>query len=370
MLVSLTSLLMIALIFLFIGREALPVALGQVNSALVQDVLPAGQALRLPPGELRAYLGLTPAEFRSLDSRALQDLAELKVETRNRIPERFLHDPDARVNTARWRYLLLPHQWTGYSRPAFVWQPISLIRKYNLVPLFVGSLKVALVAVIIAVPLAVAAAVFVSEFASPLLREWLKPSVELLAGIPSVVIGFIALVVLASLVEAPIRGVAEMLGVPASRLNACVAGVALAVAVIPVVFTLAEEALAAVPRDYPAAALALGATRWQSAWQVVVPAALPGLIASVVLGFGRAMSDTMIVLMASGNAALMSRNIFQPARTMTATIAAEMDEAVFGGQHYRMLFLIGTLLFGVTLLTNLLAGAVIRRYRFRLEGRP
>lgn len=363
--VSLTAVFMIGLIFLFVGREALPVMWGNVSSALVQDVLPVEQALRLPPNELKAYLGLTTAELQRLDTTALRELAILKVESQDAIPASFRADPDARLNTTSWKYLLLSHQWTGYSRPEFVWQPISLIRKYNLVPLFIGTLKVSAVAMAVAVPLALGAAIFVSRIASRRARNWLKPSIELLAGFPSVVIGFVALVVLASLLERPVAHVAAVLDLPASRLNACVAGVALAMAVTPVVFTIADDALAAVPEGYYQSALALGATPWQAAWHVVVPAARPGLVAATILGFGRAISDTMIVLMASGNAALMSWNILQPARTLTATIAAEMDEAVFGGHHYRMLFLIGTLLLGIVFILNLLAQAVARRFQLR-----
>lgn len=368
-LVSLSALLTIALLFLFVGREALPIALGRVNSALVQEVLPVEEALRLPPDQLQDYLGLTLREFANLDTHALRELAQLKGEAQARVPSRIREDPDARANTLAWRYLFLPHQWTGYDRPAFVWQPISLIRKYNVVPLLVGSLKIALIAIAIAVPLALAAALYVSQLASPRLRDWIKPAIELLAALPSVVVGFLALVVLASLLEAPARTLAQVLGLPVSRLNALVAGVALAIAIIPVVFSLAEEALTAVPAGCRHSALALGATPWQAAVQVVAPAALPGLGAAILLGFGRAIGETMIVLMASGNAALTSWNIFEPARTVSATIAAEMAEAVFGGDHYRMLFLIGTLLFGITFLFNLVADLVMQRWKRRLEIR-
>ena len=154
-----------------------------------------------------------------------------------------------------------------------------------------------------------------------------------------------------------------------SRLNAFVAGIALGLAVVPVVFSIAEDALTSVPRSYVQAALALGSSRWQAAWQVVVPAALPGIFAAVVLGFGRAVGETMIVLMASGNASIMSWNIFDSARTVTATIAAELAETVFQSPHYRILFMIGALLFLVTFISNLAGELVMHRLKARLEGK-
>ncbi len=368
--VSLTALMMLALIFLFVGREAWPILAGQTDAALVRDYLPVETALRLPPAQLRAYLGLTPRELAQLDGSALRELAALRVEAQTNLPVRVRTDPDARANTVAWSYLLRPHAWTGYERPSYIWQPVSLIRKYNLVPLLAGSLKITLISLAVGVPLALAAALYVSQFARPRWREWIKPAIELLASLPSVVVGFLALAILATLLEQPSRAVAGFLGLPVSRLNALVAGLALGLALIPVVFSVAEDALSAVPRTYTHAALALGSTPWQAALRVVVPSAFPGLCAAVLLGFGRAMGETMIVLMASGNAALLSLNIFDPARTATATIAAEMAEAVFGGHHYRMLFLIGLILFVITFASNLLADAVIHRFRQRLEARP
>jgi phosphate transport system permease protein len=155
----------------------------------------------------------------------------------------------------------------------------------------------------------------------------------------------------------------------ASRLNAFVAGIALGLAVIPVVFSISEDALTSVPRSYTQAALAVGASRWQAAWQIVLPAAMPGVFAAMVLGFGRAIGETMIVLMASGNASIMSWHLFDSTRTITATIAAELAETVFGGHHYRILFMIGLLLFTVTFVANLVAELVIQRLKARLEGK-
>lgn len=357
-LVSLTAILMVFLIFIFVAREALPIVFGRMNSAAARPAIPAKEMDRLKPEELREYLGLTAAEFRQLDKEAMQALMEVREEEAKEAPK----NPDARVNTTEWRYLLGPHQWAD-SRPEdrFVWQPVGRIHKYNLVPLIIGSLKTTLVALLFSVPLALAAAIYVSQLASPRWKEWLKPAIELLSGVPSVVLGFFALIVMATLLQ----GVFGY----ASRLNAFVAGIALGLAVIPVVFSIAEDALTSVPRTYSQAALALGASKWQAAWQVVLPAAAPGVFAAVVLGFGRAIGETMIVLMASGNATIVSWSLFDSTRSITATIAAELAEAVFGGHHYRMLFLIGAMLFIVTFVTNLAGDLIMHRLKDRLEGR-
>ena len=208
--------------------------------------------------------------------------------------------------------------------------------------------------------LGVAAAVFTSEFAPRRVREVLKPTIELLAGIPSVVLGFFALMVLAT-------GLQALFGFP-YRLNAVVAGIGLALTVVPVVFTVSEDALAAVPRSYREASLALGATRWETAFRVVLPAAAPGVLAAVVLGFGRSIGETMIVLMASGNAAITSWSLGESVRTLPATIAAEMGEVVFGGAHYSVLFFIGIELFLFTFVLNTLAALFVQRLVRRMSG--
>ncbi len=357
---SFTAVVMILLIFLFVGREAWPIFAGRVDSSLareMQEVIPIEAFDQTSPERLRQYLGLTREQFEAMDRETLIELMKVRIEAREQVPA----DKDALLNTVHWRYLLGPHQWTGYDRPEYIWQPVSAIHKYNLVPLIVGSLKATLVALAFAVPLALAAALYVSQLASPQTREWLKPGIELLAGVPSVVLGFFALIVLATLLQ-------RLFGYP-SRLNALLAGVALGLAVIPVVFSVAEDALTSVPRSYTEAALALGSTRWQAAWQIVLPAALPGVFAAVVLGFGRAIGETMIVLMASGNASLLSWNPLDSVRTLTATIAAELAETVVGGHHYRMLFVIGVLLFVVTFVSNLAGELFIHRFKTRLEGR-
>lgn len=256
--------------------------------------------------------------------------------------------------------MILPQAWKPGAEPSFSWQPVAKIPKYSLAPLVAGTFKVTLVALLFAVPLAVLAAVFSAEFAPRRMRELIKPAIEMLAGIPSVVLGFFALVVLASLFQ-------EWFGFR-FRLNAIVAGVALGLTILPVVYTVAEDALVAVPRSYREAALALGASKARTAWSVVLPAASPGIFAAVVLGFGRAMGETMIVLMASGNAAILSADPALPVRTIPATVAAEMGEVVVGGAHWSVLFFLGCLLFVVTLTFNTLGGWYVARLRRKLGG--
>ncbi|HEX9763980.1 MAG TPA: phosphate ABC transporter permease subunit PstC, partial [Candidatus Acidoferrales bacterium] len=242
----------------------------------------------------------------------------------------------------------------------YVWQPVSEVPKYSLMPLFLGTLKVTVVAMLFAAPLAILAAIFTTEFAPRWLREAVKPVVEMLAGIPSVVLGFFALIVLATWMQ-------DLFELD-FRLNAITAGIALGLAVLPIIYTVSEDALAAVPARFRQASYALGASPWQTAWKVTLPAALPGVFAGVVLGFGRAMGETMIVLMASGNAAITSWNFAEPVRTLSATIAAELGEVVFGSPHYHVLFFVGTLLFLITFLLNYLGTMLVNRLRQRLSG--
>jgi phosphate transport system permease protein len=254
----------------------------------------------------------------------------------------------------------VPQLWPGYDESASIWQPVSDIPKFGVWPLILGTIKVTLVAMAVSVPLGVGAAVYVSQYARPRTREIVKPVVELLAGIPSVVLGFFALMIMATWFQ-------RVLGLE-SRLNALVSGVALSFAVIPLIFTFAEEALRAVPRSYVEASTALGAARWQTIARVVLPAASPGIAAGVALGLGRAVGETMIVLMASGNAAIISASLADSTRTISATIAAELAEVVFGGAHYTVLFFLGTLLFLTTFCINTFGDWAIRRMKIRLGG--
>ena len=242
----------------------------------------------------------------------------------------------------------------------FPWQPVSNVPKYALLPLLLGTLKVTFVALLLAIPIALGAAIFTSEFAPQGVRELIKPAVEILAGIPSVVIGFFALMVLASWLQ-------DSFGL-LFRLNAITAGFGLALAVIPIVYTVAEDALSAVPQAFRDGSQALGANRWQTAWRVVLPAATPGVFAACVLGAGRAIGETMIVLMASGNAATCSLDPSTSFRSFSATIAAELGEVVHGSAHYHVLFFLGALLFVITFLLNLAGHWYVSRLRARLKG--
>jgi phosphate transport system permease protein len=244
--------------------------------------------------------------------------------------------------------------------PGFVWQPVSSVPKVSMIPLFIGTLKTTAVSMLVAVPVGVAGALFAAEFAPRRLRELLKPVIELLAGIPSVVLGFFALMVLATFLQ-------DVFGLT-YRLNAVVAGLGLALAIVPVIFTVSEDALTAVPRSYREASLALGATPWETAWKVVLPAAAPGILAACVLGFGRAIGETMIVLMASGNAAIVSASLGDSVRSLSATIAAEMGEVVVGSPHYSLLFFIGVELFVFTFVLNMVAASWTKKVLKRLTG--
>ena len=249
----------------------------------------------------------------------------------------------------------------SYGNAGYAWQPVSELPKYSVVPLFAGTLKVTLVAMLVAVPLSVGAAIYVSEFAPRKLRDYVKPAIELLAGLPSVVVGFFALLVLATWVQ-------RAFGTE-HRLNALVAGLGLTFAVCPVIFSISEDALRSVPDAYRTAAMALGSTRSQTVLRVLLPAAMPGIAASVVLGFGRAIGETMVVLLASGNAALLDADLGHSARTVTATIAQELGEVVVGSPHYHVLFMLGALLFLCTLAVNLVGERIVYGMRRQLGGR-
>jgi phosphate transport system permease protein len=360
LLVSLSAILMVLLIFVFVAREALPVFFGQSKTALVQKPIPPDEMDKHAAAELEAYLEITPDQLAKLPKSTLRTMMEIKVEAQNDIPDDFRNDPDAHLNTTAWKYLIAPHRWNDYDKPEYIWQPVGEIKKFNIIPLVVGTLKVTLIGLIFAVPLAVGAAIYVSQLARPRVREVLKPAIELLSGIPSVVVGFFALLVMATVLQSIFHY--------QTRLNAFVAGLALGFAVIPVIFSIAEDALTSVPRAYTQGALALGASRWQTAWQIVLPAALPGVFAAAVLGFGRAIGETMIVLMVC-SASVMSWSVFDSARSITTTIAAEMAEAVSGGPHYRILFMLGALLFAATFVSNMLGDFVIHRFKNKLEGK-
>jgi len=322
--VSFVSLAAILLIFIFVFREALSLfkqsATGSYNVADYQA------------------------------SESYGDLPE--DSTPNHIVIKTATPDDLSINKNGFRFVSL----LGVE-----WQPVSDYPKYGLIPLIAGSFKVTLIALLIAGPLGVLAAVYAVSFAPKWVKSWFKPTVELLAGFPSVVIGFFALTVLATILQITF-GLQY-------RLNALTGGIALALAVVPIIFTVTEDALNAVPKALSEASLALGASPWQTALFIILPAATPGVLAALILGFGRAFGETMIVLMTTGNAALMSLSPVEPLRTMSATIGAEMAEVVFGDIHYGVLFFIGIILFFVTFALNAIVEFYVRqRLRKRFGG--
>jgi phosphate transport system permease protein len=236
------------------------------------------------------------------------------------------------------------------------WYPTSVSNvRYGTLALTVGSFSVTVLAMLIAVPFGLGAAIFISEFCGPRLRETLKIIIELLAAIPSVVWGFIGLTVMSKLIT-------HFTGTPVG-VNVLNGGLILALMSVPIIVSIGEDALKAVPDSYREAGLALGATRWQLVYRVLLPAAKNGLLAAVLLGVGRAVGETMAVLMATGHAVHLPTSVLDSVRTLTANIAAELGEAPAGSDHYRVLFLTGVLLFTLTFVVNLIADLVIRGIR-------
>ena len=236
------------------------------------------------------------------------------------------------------------------------WSPTSEPAKVSMVPLLLGSLYVTFGALVISVPLGLATAVFIAEVAPARLREALKPTVELLAAIPSVVFGFLGLLLVGPLL-------ARWLHLPVAQF-AALGSLMLALMAIPTIVSVSEDAIRAVPRVLRDSSLALGATHWQTISRVVLPAARSGIVAALLLGFGRAVGETMTVLMVTGNAAVIPmglRGFWRPVETMTATIAAEMGETAYGTPHYHALFAIGLILFVITFMTSTIADLAIRR---------
>lgn len=240
------------------------------------------------------------------------------------------------------------------------WYPIE--DYFGLLPLLVGSLIVTVGALIIAVPLGLLTAIYIAEVASPRTKEVLKPLVELLGGFPSVVLGFLGLLILSQYLR-------EILALP-TGLSALTGALILAGIALPAIVSISEDALDTVPKSYRDASLALGATEWQTIWWVTLPAARSGVLTAIMLGIGRAIGETMVVLMVTGNAPMMPRGLatfINPTRTMTATIAAEMGEVANGSTHYHVLFFIGIVLFVIALIVNISASTFVFRRKKRSE---
>lgn len=240
------------------------------------------------------------------------------------------------------------------------WYPIEDF--FGLLPLIGGSIVVTVGAGMIAIPFGIGTAIYIAEIAPRWGREILKPLVEVLAGLPSVVLGFLGFILLAPQFR-------KLFNLP-TGLSALTGSLLLGAIAIPTIVSVAEDALDAVPRSYRDAALAMGATEWQTIWMVTLPAARSGVLTAVMLGIGRAIGETMTVMMVTGNAPIIPSSLnafFSPIRTMTATIAAEMGEVANGSVHYHVLFFIGIALFIISLAVNVTASAVVFRQRKRSE---
>jgi len=237
-----------------------------------------------------------------------------------------------------------------------VWNPSHpLYPVYGILPLFLGTMMVSFGAALIAIPIGLGCTIWLAELASPRVKSIFKPAIEILAGIPSVIFGFFALVILSEWIAAAFD--------PVNKLNALNGAIMLAVMMIPIMVTVAEDAMNAVPNSLREASLALGATRWETVRHVVLPSALSGIVAAIVLGFGRAIGETMTVLMATGNAPVITSDFLHSVQTMTAAIAIDFGEVEYGSVHYNVLFLVGLVLFIITFIINFLAEWVTRRYR-------
>jgi phosphate transport system permease protein len=238
------------------------------------------------------------------------------------------------------------------------WYPTSVSNvRYGTFSLLIGSVSVTALAMLLAVPFGLGAAIYVSEFCGSKLKETLKVVIELLAAIPSVVWGFVGLTVMSKLIV-------QFTGAPVG-VNVLNGGIILALMSVPIIVSIGEDALKAVPDSFREAGLALGATKWQLVFRVLLPAAKNGLLAAVLLGVARAVGETMAVLMATGHAVHIPHSLLDSVRTLTANIAAELGEAPDGSEHYRVLFLTGVLLFCITFAVNLTADLIVKGIRRR-----
>jgi phosphate transport system permease protein len=294
--VAFLSIAVVILIFVFVFREALPIFKMNENESVSTELLVQ-----------ESYGGIETAD-------GSQQPADKQVDNSNKIP--------------------VPGDKPSSTLFSKTWMPVSDNPRYGILPLFLGTLKVTIIALLFAAPVSILAAIYTAMFAKP----------RVMATVFQDIFGY------------------------ASRLNSFVGGIAMGLAAIPIIYTLTEEALTAVPKTFTEASLGLGASRRQTAFYVVLPAAVPGIFAAIVLGVGRIFGETMIALMATGNAAMISMNPFDSVRTLSATIGAEMAEVVFGDTHYSVLFLIGSLLFIFTFALNAVAefyfkNLIIKKYQ-------
>jgi phosphate transport system permease protein len=346
--VAFLSITIVALIFIFVFRESLPIF--KTEKAPVKT-------------EATAEVQETYGEV--TDKPATANVQETYGEVTDQSNNQAIGDSTSKADDS---YTVSAGSGFDDNRSALKsllskeWVPVSEKPRYGILALIIGTFKVTIISILFAAPLAILAALYTASFASRRMKEIIKPIIELLAGFPSVVIGFFALMVLATFLQ-------EVFHYD-TRLNSFVGGIAMGIAAIPIIFTITEDALTAVPKTFNEASLALGASKWQTAFFVILPAATPGIFAAVLLGIGRVFGETMIALMATGNAAQMGLNPFESVRTLAATIGAEMAEVVFGDTHYNVLFLIGSLLFIFTFILNAIAEFYVKgKLMKRIQGK-
>jgi len=344
--VAFLSITIIALIFFFVFREALPI-FGAGKSKPKTEVSSSSELVQETYGEVtdNSHNGEVQETYGEVTDPANS------TETQETYGE--VVDTTAQKSADEKKYTVSSGSGADENRAALQtiigkeWVPVSEKPRYGIIALIIGTFKITIISILFSAPVAILAALYTASFAGKRMKEFIKPAIELLAGFPSVVIGFFALMVLATFLQNIFQY--------DTRLNAFVGGIAMGIAAIPIIFTITEDALTAVPKTYYEASLALGASKWQTAFFVILPAATPGIFAAILLGIGRVFGETMIALMATGNAPLMGANPFESVRTLAATIGAEMAEVVFGDTHYNVLFLIGSLLFVFTFAINAIA---------------
>ncbi|MCK9411951.1 MAG: phosphate ABC transporter permease subunit PstC [Prolixibacteraceae bacterium] len=368
--VAFLSIAIIVLIFVFVFRESLPIFQSEKNSV---SQITAKEEVQETYGDVTDKAPVT-TDVRGT-SVAVKDTAEIQeqygaVKDSSAIQEQYGVQTNDSLSGKPEDENYTVSSGSGYDHNSAAlrtlgtteWVPVSEKPRYGILALLLGTLKITLISMLFAAPLAILAALYTSVFANKKMKEIIKPTIELLAGFPSVVIGFFALMVLATFLQSIFHY--------DTRLNSFVGGIAMGIAAIPIIFTITEDALTAVPKTYYEASLALGASRWQTAFFVILPAATPGIFAAILLGIGRVFGETMIALMATGNAAQMDINPFESVRTLAATIGAEMAEVVFGDTHYNVLFLIGSLLFIFTFLLNAIAEFYVKgKLLKRIQGK-
>ena len=365
--VSLTSSVSILLIIVYLISEGLsvfsdkphePDMLPIVSASVPVDHLTVDQIKSIYSEDLTTWESFGGSDVKivilNYDNIDGENLAEAVAKTPNSIGFAFQEDVDSfkdsgyktiEIDDVDFWSFMTGDRWYPTSEPVHI---------IGILPMILGSFAVTLLAIIFAIPIGLGIAIYMAEIASPAIRGFLKPVLELLAGIPSVVYGFFGLVIVVPYIQ-------KLFGTPTGE-SVLAGAVMLGIMALPTISSISEDALRAVPKSMREGSLALGATRWQTIYKVILPAAISGITAAVILGIGRAIGETMTVLMVTGNAVQIPTSLADPVRTLTATIAAELGEAPQGGVHYHALFMIGFVLFVVTFLFNMIADFVASRF--------